>query len=107
MKMILGILNNDDAPVVIQHLNKSGFFVTRLSTSGGFLRASNVTILVGVDDDKVQKVIDIIHQYSRSRKQLMPTTSESGIGFFPTMPVEVQVGGATIFVMNVENFEKF
>ena len=107
MKMILGILNNDDAPVVIQHLNKAGFFVTRLSTSGGFLRAGNVTILVGVDDDKVQKVLSIIQQYSRSRKQLIPTTSESGIGVFPTMPVEVQVGGATIFVMNVENFEKF
>lgn len=107
MKMILGILNNDDAPVVIQHLNKAGFFVTRLSTSGGFLRAGNVTILVGVNEDSVQKVIDIIHQYSRSRKQLMPTTTEAGVGFFPTMPVEVQVGGATIFVLNVENFEKF
>ncbi len=107
MKMILGILNNDDAPVVIQHLNKAGFFVTRLSTSGGFLRAGNVTILVGVNEDAVQKVIDIIHQYSRSRKQLMPTTTEAGVGFFPTMPVEVQVGGATIFVLNVENFEKF
>ena len=106
MKMILGILNTDDAPVVIQHLNKAGYFVTRLATSGGFLRAGNVTILVGVDDDKVQKVLDIIHQYSRSRKQLMPTTSESGIGFFPTMPVEVQVGGATIFVLSVDQFIK-
>ena len=50
MKMILGILNSDDAPVVIQNLNKAGYFVTRLSTSGGFLRAGNVTILVGVED---------------------------------------------------------
>lgn len=107
MKMILGILNNDDAPVVIQHLNKAGYFVTRLSTSGGFLRAGNVTILVGVDDEKVQPVIEIVHKYSRSRKQLTPTTSEAGIGFFPTMPVEIQVGGATIFVLNVDHFEKF
>ena len=107
MKMILGILNSDDAPVVIQNLNKAGYFVTRLSTSGGFLRAGNVTILVGVEDEKVRPVIDIIHQYTRSRKQLMPTTSQAGIGFFPTMPVEIQVGGATIFVLNVENFEKF
>ena len=107
MKMILGILNTDDAPVVIQHLNKSGYFVTRLTTSGGFLRAGNATIFVGVEDEKVQSVIDIIRQYSRSRKQLMPTTSEAGIGFFPTMPVEVQVGGATIFVMDVNHFEKF
>ena len=62
MKMILGILNSDDAPVVIQNLNKAGYFVTRLSTSGGFLRAGNVTILVGVDDEQVRPVIDIIHQ---------------------------------------------
>ena len=107
MKMILGILNTDDAPVVIQQLNKAGYFVTRLTTSGGFLRSGNATILVGVEDEKVQSVIDIIRQYSRSRKQLMPTTSEAGIGFFPTMPVEVQVGGATIFVMDVNHFEKF
>ena len=62
MKMILGILNTDDAPVVIQHLNKAGYFVTRLTTSGGFLRAGNATILVGVEDEKGQAVFDIIHQ---------------------------------------------
>ena len=107
MKMILGILNNDDAPLAIQHLPKDGFFVTKLSTSGGFLRAGNVTILVGVEDEKVQPVIDIIHQHAHSRMQLMPTVSEAGVAFFPTMPVEVRVGGATIFVLDVDRFEKF
>lgn len=107
MKMILGILNNDDAPLAIQHLTKDGFFVTKLSTSGGFLRAGNVTILVGVEDEKVQPVIDIIHQHAHSRMQLMPAVSESGVAFFPTMPVEVRVGGATIFVLDVDRFEKF
>ena len=106
MKMILGILNNDDAPLAIQHLTKDGFFVTKLSTSGGFLRAGNVTILVGVEDEKVQPVIDIIHQHAHSRMQLMPTVSEAGVAFFPTMPVEVRVGGATIFVLDVDRFEK-
>ena len=107
MKMILGILNNDDAPLAIQHLTKDGFFVTKLSTSGGFLRAGNVTILVGVEDEKVQPVIDIIHQHAHSRMQLMPTVSEAGVAFFPTLPVEVRVGGATIFVLDVDRFEKF
>ena len=107
MKMILGILNNDDAPLAIQHLTKDGFFVTKLSTSGGFLRAGNVTILVGAEDEKVQPVIDIIHQHAHSRMQLMPTVSEAGVAFFPTMPVEVRVGGATIFVLDVDRFEKF
>ena len=107
MKMILGILNNDDAPLAIQHLTKDGFFVTKLSTSGGFRRAGNVTILVGVEDEKVQPVIDIIHQHAHSRMQLMPAVSEAGVAFFPTMPVEVRVGGATIFVLDVDRFEKF
>ena len=62
MKMILGILNTDDAPVVIQHLNKAGYFVTRLTTSGGFLRAGNATILVGVEVEKVQAVIGLDQQ---------------------------------------------
>ena len=107
MKLILAIINNDDAACVAASLTEAGYTITKRSTTGGFLRAGNATILVGVEDEKVQAVIDIIRQYSRSRKQLMPTTSEAGIGFFPTMPVEVQVGGATIFVLDVNHFEKF
>jgi uncharacterized protein YaaQ len=106
MKMLIAILNADDAPVVIQNLMKEGYSVTKLSTTGGFLRAGNVTVLVGVDADRVQTVIDIIARYSRSRKQVIPTTSEAGINFYPSMPVEVVVGGATIFVLDVERFEK-
>ena len=106
MKMLIAILNADDASAVIQNLMKEGYSVTRLSTTGGFLRAGNVTILIGVKDDRVQAVIDIIGKYSKSRKQVIPTTSEAGINFYPSMPVEVTVGGATIFVLNVERFEQ-
>ena len=106
MKMIIAILNADDASTVVQNLMKNGFSVTKLSTTGGFLRAGNVTVLIGVDNSKVQDVIDIISTYSKSRKQLIPTTSEAGINFYPSMPVEVTVGGATIFVLDVERFEQ-
>ena len=106
MKMIIAILNADDASTVVQNLMKNGFSVTKLSTTGGFLRAGNVTVLIGVDNSKVQDVIDIISTYSKSRKQLIPTTSEAGINFYPSMPVEVTVGGATIIVLYVERFER-
>ncbi len=106
MKMVIAILNADDAPVVIQNLMKEGFSVTKLSTTGGFLRAGNVTILIGIDETHVQTVVDIISRYSKSRKQIIPTTSEAGINFYPSMPVEVVVGGATLFVLDVDRFEK-
>ena len=61
---------------------------------------------IGVDEEKVQTVIDIIREHSHSRKQMIPTTTEMSYGYYPSMPVEVVVGGATIFVVDIERFER-
>jgi uncharacterized protein YaaQ len=106
MKMILAVIDKDDAPNVEQHLIRGGFGITRLSTTGGFLRSGNVTFLIGVDDDKTQDVMDIIKEQSRSRRQQVPAMTGGETGFASPMPVEVPVGGATVFVLNVERFEK-
>lgn len=106
MKLVFAIINHDDANTVIQNLTKRGFSSTKLATTGGFLMSGNVTIFVGVDEEKVQTVIDIIHEYSHSRKQVIPATTEMGYGYYPSMPVEVTVGGATVFVVDVERFER-
>ena len=106
MKLIIAIINRDDANAVTQNLSQNGFSSTKLSTTGGFLRAGNVTVLIGVDDDKLDHCIEIIAKYSKSRKQLIPSSAEAGISFYPSMPVEVVVGGATIFVLDVEQFKK-
>ena len=106
MKLVLAIINHDDANTVTQNLAKHGFSSTKLATTGGFLMSGNVTIIIGVDEEKVQAVIDIIHEFSHSRKQMIPTTTEMGYGYYPSMPVEVTVGGATIFVMDIERFER-
>jgi len=106
MKMILAVIDKDDAPGVISNLSKEGFHITRLSTTGGFLRAGNVTILVGVEDEKTKDVIAIIKEHSRSRSQQIPTIVGNEASYLSPMPVEVSVGGATIFVLNIEQFEK-
>lgn len=106
MKLVIAIINRDDVNTVTQNLTKQGFSSTKLASSGGFLLAGNITLLIGVEEEKVQQVIDIIREYSHSRKQLIPATSELGIGYLPTMPVEVTVGGATVFVVDVDRFER-
>lgn len=106
MKLVLAIINHDDANTVIQNLTKQGFSSTKLATTGGFLMSGNVTILIGVDEEKVQQVIDIIREHSHSRRQMIPTTTEMGYGYYPNVPVEVTVGGATIFVVDIERFER-
>lgn len=106
MKLIFAIISRDDVGAVTQTLTRRGFSSTRLSTTGGFLMAGNVTILVGVDQEKVQEVIDIIKEHSHSRKQMIPTTREMNYGYYPSTPVEITVGGATIFVVDIERFER-
>lgn len=107
MKLILAIISHDDAHSVIQRLTQGGYAVTKLATTGGFLQVGNVTILIGAGEDKVQGALDIIGKYSNSRRQVIPTTSEMGLGFYSAMPVEVTVGGATVFVLSVDQFQKF
>lgn len=107
MKLIMAIINHDDAHSVIQHLTQAGYPVTKLATTGGFLMVGNVTIIIGVDDTKLENALSIISKHSNSRRQVVPTTSELGVGFYSAMPVEVTVGGATVFVMNVEQFNKY
>lgn len=106
MKLVLAIMSNDDSPAVSSALTKENYQVTRLATTGGFLRSGNTTLIVGTDDDKVEHAIEIIGEYSRRRTEVVPSTASYDIGRYASFPVEVQVGGATIFVVDVEQFIK-
>ena len=107
MKLILAIVNSEDAQRVIRNLTQEGFSVTKLATTGGFLMSGNVTIITGVEDERVDEAIGLIRKMSESRSRAVPSIPESGIGgFFDTALVDVTIGGATIFVLPVEKFEK-
>ncbi len=124
MKLVLAIVSDEDSRKVTTELNVNGFRVTKLSSTGGFLKVGNTTLLVGVEDSKVQKVIEIIKKNTKSRKQAISTSSypygishhralepafdlDPGTGLndiFNPFVVEVVVGGSTIFVLNVEKY---
>ncbi len=108
MKLVFAIVHDEDGPKVMDELNKKGFSVTKLCSTGGFLKAGNTTLLVGVDETNLDDVIDIIKKKSKSRKQVINSSmTPNGMGgMFIPYPVEVVVGGATVFVLDVERFEK-
>ncbi len=105
MKLIMAIINKDDGAEVQKELTKAGFSVTKLSTTGGFLMAGNITYLIGIDDNKVDNVLSIIEKFSSKRTEML-VSSSIGTDIYPSEPIDVTVGGATIFVLNVERFEK-
>ena len=106
MKLVYAIINNDDSHSVASSLTKNGFQATKLASTGGFLMSGNTTFLLCAEDDKVDEIIEVIAKHSRRRKQFVPSATSYGVGTYTSFPVEVSVGGATIFVTNIERFEK-
>ena len=108
MKLIIAIVQDEDSSRLVSNLMNEGYGVTKLATTGGFLRADNTTLLVGVDDDKFDGAMAVIEKVCKSRKQIAtsPSPVAGTTGVYVPYPIEVMVGGATIFVLNVEQFIK-
>lgn len=109
MKLIIAIVQDKDSNRLSGELVKANFRATKLASTGGFLRAGNTTFMIGIDDGQVEAVMSVINKSCKIREQLVtPITPMSGTtdSYLP-LPVEVQVGGATVFVMPVERFEHF
>ncbi len=109
MKLVVAIVQDKDAHRLLSALTQSSFRATKLASTGGFLREGNTTLLIGVDDEQVDKVVDIISRTCQAREQLVTPLSPMGgpADSYIPYPVEIMVGGATVLVLNVERFEKF
>ena len=108
MKLVLAIIHDEDFFSVMDKLNEKGFSATKLASTGGFLRSGNTTLILGVEEDKIDELIGIIEKSCRSRKQITSLNSahvNATEGYVP-YPVEVTVGGATVFVLSVDTFKK-
>ena len=108
MKLIIAIVQDEDASRLVSSLMNDGYGVTKLATTGGFLRAGNTTLLIGVDDDRFQGAMAIIEKVCKSRKQIAtsPSPVAGTASVYVPYPIEVMVGGATVFVLEVEQFIK-
>ena len=108
MKLVTAIVHAEDAGALGDALLEKEYRATRLNSSGGFLKQGNAAILVGCDDEQVDAVLELISANCHARKQFvnpMPPIMEPGEFYMP-YPVEVEVGGATVFVLPVERFER-
>ena len=109
MKMIMAVVQDKDSNRLSDALVDQDFQATKLSSTGGFLKAGNSTFMIGVEDKDVGHVLEIIKENCESREQLVAPISPMGgnADSYVPYPVEVQVGGATVFILPVEQFEKF
>ena len=104
MKLIYVIVRNVDSSRVMEGLNKQGFYVTKLASTGGFLREGNTTLMIGTEEEKVEEVINVVKKECGPRQQIV--SNPVGAIEYASMNVVVNVGGATIFVTDVDRYIK-
>ena len=108
MKLVIAIVQDEDSENLIRSLNENNFKVTKISSTGGFLKAGNVTILSGIEDEELDKFMGILEENSKTRevKRTIQPVNIPGQAMIP-VPITVKVGGATIFVTDVADFKRF
>ena len=110
MKLVLAIVQDDDAIDLIEELTDKDYRVTKLATTGGFLKSGNTTLMIGVEEKEVKNLINVIEDVCKRGKEMVPTSTPNTIGtnsgMYVPYPIEVEVGGATIFVLDVDQFYK-
>ncbi len=108
MKLVLAIIHDEDAFHIMDLLSEKGFSVTKLASTGGFLRSGMTTLISGLNEERIPEFVDILEKKCKSRKQItsVNATHVNANESYVPYPVEVTVGGATIFVLNVEEFKK-
>lgn len=109
MKLVVAVVQDKDSNYLADALVKENFKATKLATTGGFLKAGNTTFMIGTEDDRVDEALAIIQENCKSRDQLVAPISPMGgnADSYIPYPVNVKVGGATVFVLPVDQFERF
>lgn len=109
MKLIIAIVQDKDSNRLSDEFNKSNIRATKLSTTGGFLKEGNTTFLIGIDDERVSEALALVEEHCQSREQYMtsPIGLDVNMDSYFSVPVPIQVGGATVFILPIESFHQF
>lgn len=109
MKLLIAVVQDQDSHRLSTALVNAGLRATKLASTGGFLKAGNSTFLIGIQDEQYDQAMHIIKTNCKAREQMISPVSTIGgnAESYVPYPVEVQVGGATVFVVGVEDFRQF
>jgi uncharacterized protein YaaQ len=109
MKLIISIVHRDDVDTLLKALTDAGHKATLISTTGGFLREGNATVFIGAENEHIEEILGLVkdncHTRTRYLSPIVPVTEPSE--FYIPEPVELEVGGATVFVLDVERHERY
>ena len=109
-KLVLAVLQGSDCDNTIRNLNERGFMVTLLSSTDGFLKKKSTTVMIGVEEDRLEEAMDILQRFAGRRRETVyqsMTMPHGEMSTVPPMAMEVMAGGAAVFILDLEDIRKF
>lgn len=108
MKLLIAIVGRDDAAPVVEAFTQEGLSATLIGAQGGFLREGNAAILAGLEDRLLPRAFRLLQNYCRRRTTILPSDLGGAMQEWSVPEVvQVEVGGAVVFVLPVAHFERF
>ncbi|MCM3740074.1 cyclic-di-AMP receptor [Oceanobacillus luteolus] len=109
MKLIMAVIQDKDSNRLVNALGDEDFKTTKLASTGGFLKEGNTTLMIGCNDDQVDLALKVIRDNCSQREQMVAPISPMGgsADSYIPKPVKVEVGGATVFILPIEQFVQF
>ncbi|TFJ93021.1 cyclic-di-AMP receptor [Lentibacillus salicampi] len=109
MKLLIAVVQDKDTNRLVDALGEENFKITKLATTGGFLKEGNTTLMIGCEDQYVDQALNVIKDNCSKREQMVAPISPMGgnADSYIPKPVKVEVGGATVFILPIEQFMQF
>ncbi|HLS08965.1 MULTISPECIES: cyclic-di-AMP receptor [Lentibacillus] len=109
MKLLIAVVQDKDTNRLLDALGEENFKITKLATTGGFLKEGNTTLMIGCEDQYVDQALNVIRDNCSKREQMVAPISPMGgnADSYIPKPVKVEVGGATVFILPIEQFMQF
>lgn len=107
MKLLIVVVSDHDAKHVLDKLVDSNYQLTKLASQGGFLKQGSTTFFTGINDDQLDDIVQVLKDNCSLRTEMITTIGVAGeIPLVSSMPIEVSVGGAAIFVLPLDQIIK-
>lgn len=105
-QVVIATVARAQASALTDRLTQGGFYVTQMDSSGGILYEATVSLLIGLDRTRLPRLLEHIRECCHTRRRFIPAHVEAPMLEIQPVMIEAEVGGATVYVLNVERFEQ-
>ena len=105
-QLVIATVSGAQAGALTDRLTRDGFYVTQVDSSGGILYEATVSLIIGLNQARLPRLLEHIRECCPTRRRFIPAHVEAPLLEIQPVMIEAEVGGATIYALDIERFEQ-